>query len=119
MRYRASWRQISLMVTTMASRVLVSSSQTALGQTDSSTETDSTSPSRARTSATPTTPHLIPTPLVSLDRSVILKRVDGDSVRNTPTNEVYGMCWAAFPHSDLEDCNIDYDYLMRFRLNRV
>ncbi|MDE2867551.1 MAG: hypothetical protein OXR64_09965 [Chloroflexota bacterium] len=52
-------------------------------------------------------------------QSVVPKRAASDSVRYTPTNEMYGMCRARFPYSHLEDCNIDYDYLMRFWLDRV
>lgn len=53
------------------------------------------------------------------DRSAVPMRANGAVVRYTPTNEVYGMCRARFPYSHLEDCNIDYDYLMRFWLDRV
>ena len=60
-----------------------------------------------------------PTPSSSADHPVVPKRSNGDSVRYTPTNEMYGMCRARFPYSHLEDCNIDYDFLMQFWLDQV
>lgn len=65
------------------------------------------------------TPTSSPTPTVGAERSIMPKRVGGDVVRYTPTNDVYGMCRARFPYSHHDDCNIDYDYLMRFWLERV
>lgn len=40
-------------------------------------------------------------------------------VRYTPTLEVYGMCRAKFPYSHLENCNLGYDFLMRFWLRHA
>ena len=37
-------------------------------------------------------------------------------IRFTPTNETYGQCRARYPYSHFEDCNQDYDFLMRFWL---
>ena len=42
-----------------------------------------------------------------------------EGVRYTPTNEMYGACRARFPYTHLEDCNVDYDWLMMFWLTRA
>ena len=35
------------------------------------------------------------------------RRANGDTVRYTPTNEVYGACRAKFPYTHVNDCNVD------------
>ena len=47
------------------------------------------------------------------------RRANGETVRYTPTNDVYGACRAKFPHTHLNDCNVDYDFLMLFWLSNT
>ena len=64
--------------------------------------------------------HLVPpTPTPRPTPTPIPKRANGDVVRYTPTNEAYGACRAKFPYTHLDDCNVDYDYLMDFWLRSL
>lgn len=54
--------------------------------------------------------------LVTRAQEPEVPRRAGDDVRYTPTNEAYGACRAAFPYSHVDDCAVDYDWLMQFWL---
>ena len=70
-----------------------------------------------RPTLTPTpTPHPTPTPTKTVTARP--HRI-GNGVRYTPTNEVYGACRARFPYTHIDDCNVDYDWLMMFWLRSL
>lgn len=62
-----------------------------------------------------------PTSAATTQKPVVsdVPRRVSEGVRYTPTNQVYGACRARFPYTHLEDCNIDYDWLMVFWLTRT
>ena len=64
----------------------------------------------------PPAPTPRPTPTPRTTPPLFPKRANGDVVRYTPTNAMYGMCRSTFPYTHLDDCNLDYDFLMRFWL---
>lgn len=57
------------------------------------------------------------TPTVQIPN--VPRRANGDIVRYTPTNDVYGACRAKFPYTHVNDCNVDYDFLMLFWLSNA
>lgn len=77
---------------------------------------------RSRTAAAPTrTPRVVTksaqeTEVSTVQMPNVPRRAHWETVRYTPTNEVYGACRAKFPYTHVDDCNVDYDFLMLFWL---